>query len=661
MRKILIFILSVFFLASCQSAEQVEATPAPTSEQATQTTAPAEMDAEPSEVTDSIPAPTVTIPPEMVFPERKPPEAWQEWSVTPELTKRAYEIYRAGIAQGNNPRAFSKVGDCQNISEAFLGKYDNLTRYPLPAEEEYLLETIENFAGSFDTDGQAVRGGFNAATVLSPLRADPEACVPGESPLVCELRITKPSFVFVSFEVWWEGRTVESYEKYMRQIIETIIEHHAVPILATKADNVEGDHSINLATARLATEYDIPLWNFWLSVQDLPAHGMDMERDDGFHTSYEAWDMRSLTALQTLDHLWKNLRVDSASLISETEKPEAESVVAMPENLDWDYANQILFDLRCFENDAECPQGIYRFDPVKGEVAPLLLGAYLLESVSPNDEILLLSSGSHLFLARRGEESVSEISDSFYRYAKNATAWVSDEIFVALVEGEGTVDLVFFATDGAMTETWEIAEGTPMEVYAEGRVVYWDVADCPPALDCSFVGTWGRDTDQASAWQLARAENLPFDTSETQLAYPVVAEDGFHDLILADAAGEIIREYPLPQGRVRDLAWSPDGESLAVTLYVQSSYSGRILEIRNFVIAMENWGLLEYPETFGIAPKLIWSPSGERLFWMGTEEVAERDFRLVTTCLRGCDDVNFSAPNISSPLSLILHQAVWIR
>jgi hypothetical protein len=98
--------------------------------------------------------------------------------------------------------------------------------------------------------------------------------------------------VFISFEVWWEDRTAEEYEKYMRQIIETVIAHGAVPILATKADNVEGDHSINFTTASLAYEYDIPLWNFWLAVQPLPNHGLDTERNDRFHISTDAWNTR---------------------------------------------------------------------------------------------------------------------------------------------------------------------------------------------------------------------------------------------------------------------------------------------------------------------------------------------------------------------------------
>ncbi len=97
----------------------------------------------------------------------------------------------------------------------------------------------------------------------------------------------------------------------MRRIIEYAIQHGTVPILSTKADNVEGDHSINLATARLAYEYDLPLWNFWLAAQSLPNRGLDPERADGFHLSQRAWTERSYTALQTVDALWRAVSSDA--------------------------------------------------------------------------------------------------------------------------------------------------------------------------------------------------------------------------------------------------------------------------------------------------------------------------------------------------------------
>ncbi len=184
-----------------------------------------------------------------------------------------------------------------------MGVYDLPGRYTIPAEDAFLNETIEHFQGSFNRDGYAVKGGFNAATVLSPIWADPEACLPGENPLACEIRVHHPSMILISLEVWWDGRTPERYEQYMRKIIEYSIDQGVLPILSTKADNVEGDHSINYTSAKLAYEYDIPLWNFWSAVQTLPNQGIDPDRD-GFHITVAAWNVRSFTALQTISAVY---------------------------------------------------------------------------------------------------------------------------------------------------------------------------------------------------------------------------------------------------------------------------------------------------------------------------------------------------------------------
>ncbi len=249
----------------------------------------------------STPEPTPTATPDV----RLDPNDWMHWPIIPTLSARALEIYNAGIAAGNDPHAFSKVGDCQVIKEVFMGIYDMPGRYLFAESEQYLQETVDNFAGFFNTDGQAVKGGFNAASVMSPVWANPDFCLPGETPLECEVRIAKPTFAFVRLERWFEGRTAERYEMYMRQIIEYLIAHGVVPILATKADDVEGDHSLNLVTARLAWEYDLPLWNWWLQAQSLPNKGLDPDRPDGFHISPAAWDATSYGALKTLDALWR--------------------------------------------------------------------------------------------------------------------------------------------------------------------------------------------------------------------------------------------------------------------------------------------------------------------------------------------------------------------
>lgn len=249
-------------------------------------------------------AATATTVPTPTADTRPLPETWREWPVIPEPTHRVAEIYAIGQTLGADPHHFSKIGDCQNVRAAFMGLFDKPGWYKLREGREHLQATIDWFGGSFDRDGMAVKGGFNAAAVLSPIWADPQQCQPGENPVECELRTHNPSFAIVSLEYWWQGRTTEKYEEYMRTIIETLIEHGVVPILATKADNIEGDHALNLMTAQLAYEYDIPLWNFWREAQELPYKGMDPERNDGFHISYLAWTVRSFSALETLDKMW---------------------------------------------------------------------------------------------------------------------------------------------------------------------------------------------------------------------------------------------------------------------------------------------------------------------------------------------------------------------
>ncbi len=234
------------------------------------------------------------------------PDQWQEWPIIPEATNRSHEIYKIGQAKDVNSHAFSKIGDCQNVKESFLGIYDTGRYFLLDSQKDW-QQTVDHFKGFFNRDSLAFGQGLNVAAALSPLHADPNLCQSGENPIQCELRVINPAFAFIRFERWYPDITPpETYEKYLRQILDLVIDHGTVPILMTKADNVEGGHKINQIIANLAYEYDIPLYNWWKAAQALPNRGLDPERNDKFHIDPNyAWTEQSAYGLGTLDSVWK--------------------------------------------------------------------------------------------------------------------------------------------------------------------------------------------------------------------------------------------------------------------------------------------------------------------------------------------------------------------
>ena len=280
----------------------------------------------PIEITATVNPPTETatfiptLPAAKAISTAKPPlakDAWMQMPAVPTGINNAMrDVYQHGLEMGNDPKRFSVIGDCQNVSSYFLAVFEKPNEFSLGEEYAYLQPTIDYYQGSYSRQSLAVKGGFNVAAILSPLRADPKSCNKNESPLDCELRIWKPSVVFVSMETWWSEKPAEVYDKHMRHVIERVLEKGVVPIIATKADNLEGDNSINATIAQIAYDYDIPLWNFWAAIQPLPNHGL---WGDGFHLTFarnffddpvrmkNAWPWRNLTALQTLDVVRRGL------------------------------------------------------------------------------------------------------------------------------------------------------------------------------------------------------------------------------------------------------------------------------------------------------------------------------------------------------------------
>jgi hypothetical protein len=247
------------------------------------------------------------------------PDAWRAMPVTPVISERMVAVYRAGLAAGRDPNRFSKIGDCQNITTYFLASFDKPGDYSLGPDYAYLQPAIDHFAGSWSRESLAVRGGLNVAAAMNPLWADPKQCDSGETPLACEIRVNNPGIVTISMEESWSG-DIAKYDRYLRQIVEYVLSQNVVPILATRAEPDDSPISINETVARIAYDYQVPLWNFWAAAYPLPNHGLT---EDKFHLTQarsffddpirmrNGWPWRNLTALQAIDAVWQGVTAAS--------------------------------------------------------------------------------------------------------------------------------------------------------------------------------------------------------------------------------------------------------------------------------------------------------------------------------------------------------------
>ena len=235
------------------------------------------------------------------------PADWMEWPVVPEISDRTKEIYRDGMAQGRDPRSFSIIGDCHSAPDVLFARLVD-PEFTRPAEYGPYIETIGIYSESWGREFVTVKNGMSAASVLSPYWNDKDLCEAEETPLACEIRLHNPSIIIISIGTNWLEEDYEPFEKYYRNVLDEIIAAGIVPVITTKADPTAPDFPLNKIMARLAYEYDMPMWNFWAAVQDLPDHGLDVDYEEGHHLLHEAWDVKRLTGVEVINALHQSLK-----------------------------------------------------------------------------------------------------------------------------------------------------------------------------------------------------------------------------------------------------------------------------------------------------------------------------------------------------------------
>ena len=230
---------------------------------------------------------------------------WKEQPVIPTVDPTIRAIYEYGQKLGNDPHAFSIFGDCQSRPGEFFGVFETDASIVegLPPE---LQETVTYFQGSFNRESPTSQDGTTPGSLLwTQWHHGDYGCSFSETPVECELRIHRPSFVIIQVGTHFESRNTE----YLRTIILQLMDAGVVPILATKADNREKDERINRDMWNLATEYDLPLWNFWVAVSDLPNRGLytrsDRPLQGDIYLTEEALQIHRMTGLEALNAVWR--------------------------------------------------------------------------------------------------------------------------------------------------------------------------------------------------------------------------------------------------------------------------------------------------------------------------------------------------------------------
>ncbi len=253
-------------------------------------------------------------------------------SLSPAMVTNLRSVYEVGLSLGNRPTVFAKAGDDNTVSPAFLTGF-GMGAYNLDVYAS--LQTIIDFFNStavqeltvppqtsFNAISYAAGPGWSTIDVLEPARADPAACQPGETPLDCEVRLSRPAVMLImvgTHDLPIFASSPESFRANLQVIVNTCLSRGVIPILSTIPQRLDGVVTteqllvFNTEIVNVATASGVPLWNFWSAIRDLPNNGLS---GDGITLSAPpdilptdlslaglnyGFNQRNLTALQVLD------------------------------------------------------------------------------------------------------------------------------------------------------------------------------------------------------------------------------------------------------------------------------------------------------------------------------------------------------------------------
>jgi hypothetical protein len=245
--------------------------------------------------------------------------ALPNWLSIPSLP-RAKALLQAAAKAGRDMRFFTVAGDSNALWFSYHGRIG--TGNFEYGRNGYLRNTVvARFDPSFAHEGVAVGGGLRAADMFDASRNKPPICRGDEGVLACELRTSKASIVLVQLGtgdkfVW------KDFEDNYRAILNYALANNVLPILFTKADDLDSQHggasqdTLNNVIRKLAAEYQLPMADLYAATRSLPTipnpelptrpftkTGLKDEWGHYFHLTDEARILKLFGTLHMLDVL----------------------------------------------------------------------------------------------------------------------------------------------------------------------------------------------------------------------------------------------------------------------------------------------------------------------------------------------------------------------
>jgi hypothetical protein len=269
---------------------------------------------------------------------------WEELPVVPDLgpgvISHLEKVAGRGVAYGNQPGVFAKIGDSITASPSFLqalacraprlgtwselrGTLEFFGETPVPQGLEEAQCAVSN---SYSRLGLAAVGGWRAVDALAPRESFPEC--QGLPAVTCELALLRPSVALIMFGTNdLEDFTAVQFRRDLARLVRLVSRAGTIPVISTIPPRASWLFSqrvarFNTEIAALAENRGLPLWNFWrqMVAPGVPGRGLS---EDGVHPSvlcppctavdfrpaglWQGYALRNLGALLVLDRLRRRI------------------------------------------------------------------------------------------------------------------------------------------------------------------------------------------------------------------------------------------------------------------------------------------------------------------------------------------------------------------